>query len=118
METDAPCIVAMQKMLQDAPEPPLSLAQGIVHWQPPESALKAAQEAVTKPEINSYGADDGNPQLRAILKEKLAKQNGLVINTPFDHLTLKDKLLYTGQLRSDGHNRRESGIHEPGPHFT
>jgi len=65
-------------MLRDAPEPPLSLAQGIVHWTPPVEALMAAQAAVMLPATSLYGADDGDPELRAVLKDKLARQNGLV----------------------------------------
>ena len=76
-ETDAPCIVAMQKMLRDAPEAPISLAQGIVHWSPPSLALEAAQAAVMLPATSAYGADDGNPELRSMLKTKIAEQNGL-----------------------------------------
>ena len=34
--------VQMQDMLRDAPNPPLSLAQGIVHWQPPGAAAAAS----------------------------------------------------------------------------
>lgn len=78
--TDAPTIVAMQTMLarhQYREGGILSLAQGIVHWAPPESALAAARAAVEEPDSSLYTADDGLPALRAALREKVATENGL-----------------------------------------
>ncbi|CAK9011310.1 unnamed protein product [Durusdinium trenchii] len=74
--TDEPCIVAMQRMLRGK-EGIMSLAQGIVHWAPPPEALEAVRTAADEPDTNSYCADDGLPSLRAALKEKLRKENGL-----------------------------------------
>ena len=76
-ETDTPCIVAMQQMMRGKSDI-LSLAQGIVHWPPPAEALSAAQAAVLEPTTNLYGADDGLPELRAALKDKVKAENGLV----------------------------------------
>ncbi|KAL3921133.1 MAG: hypothetical protein SGPRY_005006, partial [Prymnesium sp.] len=76
-ETDTPCIVAMQQMLRGKANV-LSLAQGIVHWPPPPSALAAAQSQVLSAETSLYGADDGLPELRAALKRKVQQDNGLV----------------------------------------
>ena len=75
--TDAPVIVSMQQMLRGK-EGVLSLAQGIVHWSPPDEAMQAARAAVDEPNTSLYGADDGLPELRAALKLKLAEQNGIV----------------------------------------
>ena len=75
--TDAPVIVKMQQMLRGK-EDVLSLAQGIVHWSPPEEALQAARAAVGEPSVSLYCADDGLPELRAALKLKLAEENGIV----------------------------------------
>ena len=75
--TDAPVIVSMQQMLRGK-EGILSLAQGIVHWSPPEEALQAARAAVDEPNTSLYCADDGLAELRAALKLKLAEQNGIV----------------------------------------
>lgn len=74
--TDEPCIVAMQRMLRGK-EGILSLAQGIVHWAPPEAALAAAARAATEADSNAYGADDGLWELRLALKEKLLEENQL-----------------------------------------
>jgi katanin p60 ATPase-containing subunit A1 len=77
LETDTPCIVQMQEMLRGK-EGVLSLAQGIVHWPPPPEALAAACAAAEDPSSCLYCADDGLPELRAALKQKLERENGLV----------------------------------------
>jgi len=77
LETDTPCIVTMQAMLRGKAGV-LSLAQGIVHWAPPPEALAAARASIDDPASCMYCADDGLPELRSALKEKLARENGLV----------------------------------------
>lgn len=74
--TDTPCIVTMQQMMRGR-EGVLSLAQGIVHWSPPQSALEAAAASALDASTSLYGADDGLPELRTALKAKLAAENGL-----------------------------------------
>ena len=74
--TDVPCIVQMQKMLRGKTDV-LSLAQGIVHWTPPETALAAGRAAMNEPDTSLYGADDGIPALREALKLKLRDENGI-----------------------------------------
>jgi len=71
-----PCIVQMQQMLRGKSDI-LSLAQGIVHWPPPEAALAAGRNAMSEADTSLYGADDGMPALRAALVEKLRVDNGL-----------------------------------------
>eukprot|EP00930_Biecheleria_cincta_P056884 TRINITY_DN42900_c0_g1_i1.p1 TRINITY_DN42900_c0_g1~~TRINITY_DN42900_c0_g1_i1.p1 ORF type:complete len:430 (+),score=88.40 TRINITY_DN42900_c0_g1_i1:28-1317(+) len=75
-QTDEPCIVAMQRMLRGK-EGILSLAQGIVHWAPPQEATEAAAKAAREPDTNAYCPDDGLPALRDALKAKLREENGL-----------------------------------------
>ena len=75
-QTDTPCIVTMQQMMRGR-EGVLSLAQGIVHWSPPPSALEEATGFVHEAATSLYGADDGLPELRTALKAKLAAENGL-----------------------------------------
>ena len=75
--TDVPCIVQMQQMLRGKTDV-LSLAQGIVHWPPPEQALAAGRAAMLEPDTSMYGADDGILPLRDALKAKLAAENGIV----------------------------------------
>ena len=74
--TDTPCIVTMQQMMRGR-QGVLSLAQGIVHWSPPQSALEAAAASALDASTSLYGADDGLPELRTALKAKLAAENGL-----------------------------------------
>merc|ERR1719401_1003273 len=75
--TDTPCIVTMQDMMRGK-EGLMSLAQGVVHWQPPPSALEAVASAATgENSISSYCEDDGIPQLRTALAAKLREENGL-----------------------------------------
>mmetsp|Transcript_3047 Transcript_3047/g.5771 ORF Transcript_3047/g.5771 Transcript_3047/m.5771 type:complete len:432 (+) Transcript_3047:53-1348(+) len=76
LQTDEPCIVQMQRMLAGKPDV-LSLAQGIVHWQPPKAALDAAASFVYDPRASRYCPDDGIPELREALAHKLAAENGL-----------------------------------------
>lgn len=76
LSTDEPCIVATKRLVSSVPGT-LSLAQGIVYWQPPPSALKRASEAILQPSCNSYGPDEGSPELREALKQKIKSQNGL-----------------------------------------
>ena len=76
-DTDAPVIVGMQQMLKGKSDV-MSMAQGIVHWSPPAEALQAARTALDEPQTSLYCADDGLPALRDALKEKLARDNGLV----------------------------------------
>jgi len=74
--TDVPCIVTMQGMMKGK-ENIMSLAQGIVHWQPPPSVAKAVSEAASQPSSNSYCATEGLPELREALTKKLQVENGL-----------------------------------------
>ena len=45
--------------------------QGVVHWQPPEEALAKIKGLVDEPTTSHYGADDGLPELREALLEKV-----------------------------------------------
>ena len=77
-ETDQP-IITTTKALVTATPGTMSLAQGIVHWEPPADAIERAQSSIVnnKTVVNGYGPDEGNPELRARLKRKLEEENGL-----------------------------------------
>ncbi|RZS01846.1 hypothetical protein BHM03_00031787 [Ensete ventricosum] len=49
----------------------LILMQGVVYWQPPEQALEKIKELVWDPSTSRYGADEGLPELRQALIEKV-----------------------------------------------
>uniref|UniRef100_A0A0E0JEU3 Aminotransferase class I/classII large domain-containing protein n=1 Tax=Oryza punctata TaxID=4537 RepID=A0A0E0JEU3_ORYPU len=74
VETDAPVMV---KELLRGNKDVMSLAQGVVYWQPPEAALNKIKEIVWEPSISKYGSDDGLPELREALLEKLRRENKL-----------------------------------------
>ncbi|KAL5651403.1 hypothetical protein ACJX0J_036861, partial [Zea mays] len=48
----------------------MSLAQGVVYWQPPESAMAKVEKIIREPTLSKYGSDDGLPELREALLEK------------------------------------------------
>ncbi|GAB5354303.1 hypothetical protein AAMO2058_000107300 [Amorphochlora amoebiformis] len=78
--TDVPCIVQMQHMLaryKDRPGGVASLAQGIVHWGPPEEAMEAAQKAISDSTMNLYGPVDGSPELKQAIQDKLESENNI-----------------------------------------
>ncbi|KAJ9522315.1 hypothetical protein QJQ45_008209 [Haematococcus lacustris] len=78
LATDAACI-DKTKQLTAATPGAVSLAQGIVHWQPPPQALKVAVEKLqSDPQgVSGYGPTQGLPALRDALKSKLRDKNGL-----------------------------------------
>lgn len=76
LETDMPVMVQMQELLREAKNA-VSLAQGVVYWQPPEKALEKVKDLVTKPQVSRYGNDEGIPELRAALIDKLRDENNL-----------------------------------------
>ncbi|KAH9604841.1 hypothetical protein KSS87_022660 [Heliosperma pusillum] len=53
-------------------------AEGVVYWQPPKRALEKVKELVFEPQISRYGADEGLPQLRDALTQKLERENELI----------------------------------------
>uniref|UniRef100_A0A0D9UXH1 Aminotransferase class I/classII large domain-containing protein n=1 Tax=Leersia perrieri TaxID=77586 RepID=A0A0D9UXH1_9ORYZ len=77
VETDAPVMVKMQELLRGNKDV-MSLAQGVVYWQPPEAALNKVKDIVWEPSISKYGSDDGLPELREALLDKLRRENKLM----------------------------------------
>ena len=57
-----------------------SLAQGVVYWLPPESTQRALLNALQDQSaqvLHTYGPDEGLPDLRKALENKLCHENGL-----------------------------------------
>ncbi|KAF2323294.1 hypothetical protein GH714_034501 [Hevea brasiliensis] len=77
LETEMPVMVQIQELIRGAKNA-MSLAQGVVHWQPPKQALEKVKELVWDPSISRYGADEGITELREALTVKLRKENKLV----------------------------------------
>ncbi|XP_040370562.1 aromatic aminotransferase ISS1 isoform X3 [Rosa chinensis] len=72
MDTEMPVMVQIQQLIRGAKNA-VSLAQGVVHWQPPKQALDKVKELVWEPSISRYGADEGMPELREALVKKVAR---------------------------------------------
>ncbi|KAL3824333.1 hypothetical protein ACJIZ3_020362 [Penstemon smallii] len=78
--TENPVMVQIQELIRGVKDC-VSLAQGVVYWQPPKKALEKVQELVWEPSISRYGADEGLPELReALLRDenKLHKSSVMV----------------------------------------
>ncbi|XP_010429976.1 PREDICTED: uncharacterized protein LOC104714344 [Camelina sativa] len=76
LATELPVMVEIRKLMKELTNP-MSLAQGVVHWQPPQKALDKVKELVWDPTISSYGPDEGLPELRMALLNKLREENKL-----------------------------------------
>ncbi|CAN6936729.1 BnaC06g40630D [Brassica napus] len=76
MGTDMPVMAQIRKLMAELTNP-MSLAQGVVHWQPPQKALDKVKELVCDPKVSSYGPDEGIPELRQALQKKLREENKL-----------------------------------------
>ncbi|XP_047958264.1 aromatic aminotransferase ISS1 [Salvia hispanica] len=74
--TETPVMVEMQKLIRGV-KGCVSLAQGVVYWLPPKEALEKVQELVWEPSVSRYGADEGLPELREALMDKLSNENKL-----------------------------------------
>ncbi|KAJ4909006.1 Pyridoxal phosphate (PLP)-dependent transferases superfamily protein [Raphanus sativus] len=74
--TDVPVMTQIRKLMAELTNP-MSLAQGVVHWQPPEKALDKVKDIVWDPLVSSYGPDEGIPELRLALQNKLLHENNL-----------------------------------------
>jgi len=80
-----PCVVLMKEMIGQYSDQwtskggIYSLAQGVVYWKPPSTSTEALQKALLDDDacLHMYGPDEGLPELRTALKEKLAAENGL-----------------------------------------
>ncbi|XP_031487853.1 aromatic aminotransferase ISS1 [Nymphaea colorata] len=76
IETETPVMVQIQQLLRGI-KGAISLAQGVVYWQPPDHALEKVKEVVWQPSTSQYGPDEGLPELREALTEKLRRENKL-----------------------------------------
>eukprot|EP00873_Tetraselmis_striata_P044831 jgi/Tetstr1/465095/TSEL_009823.t1 len=74
--TDPP-IITKTKALMAGAQDVMSLAQGIVHWAPPEAAVAAATQALQGSQVHQYGPTEGLPELREALRRKLREENAL-----------------------------------------
>nr|XP_029121242.1 aromatic aminotransferase ISS1 isoform X2 [Elaeis guineensis] len=87
LETDTPVMVQIQELIRKAKNP-ISLAQGVVYWQPPAQALDKVKEIVWEPSTSRYGADEGLPELRHALVEKAFVNIVLTLCDPGDSVVM------------------------------
>ncbi|KAG2324552.1 hypothetical protein Bca52824_007280 [Brassica carinata] len=73
---EVPVMTQIRKLMAELTNP-MSLAQGVVYWQPPQKALDKVKDLVWDPVISSYGPDEGLPELREALHKKLREENKL-----------------------------------------
>ncbi|PIN07573.1 Kynurenine aminotransferase, glutamine transaminase K [Handroanthus impetiginosus] len=74
--TENPVMVQVRELIRVGKDC-VSLAEGMVYWQPPKQALEKVQELVWEPSVSRYGSDEGLPELREALMEKLKHENKL-----------------------------------------
>lgn len=71
-----PIIPVVGAWVRNTPDT-LSLGQGMVSYPPPQSAMQAIQGFGNQAEHHLYGSPLGQPQLLALIKEKLRTDNGI-----------------------------------------
>eukprot|EP00252_Welwitschia_mirabilis_P005945 TRINITY_DN1653_c0_g1_i2.p1 TRINITY_DN1653_c0_g1~~TRINITY_DN1653_c0_g1_i2.p1 ORF type:complete len:400 (-),score=84.52 TRINITY_DN1653_c0_g1_i2:187-1386(-) len=76
LETETPVMVQMQELLRSVKDC-MSLAQGVVYWKPPEQAMEKVKTTIFESSTSNYGADEGIPELRNALIQKLHRENKL-----------------------------------------
>jgi aromatic aminotransferase len=100
LHTLDPCVVLMKDLMGQHANlwrdkgGIVSLAQGVVYWTPPASAMTAMKDAMqadedtaaakcpsssssSAPQLHMYGPDEGVWELRQVLQDKIARENGL-----------------------------------------
>jgi aromatic aminotransferase len=83
LDTLDPCVILMKNMMADYEHEwsdrggIYSLAQGIVYWEPPSTVLDAIEEGIHSKTLHQYCPDEGLPELRLALLQKLDNENNL-----------------------------------------
>lgn len=71
-----PIIPIIGQLIADNPDT-ISLAQGVVYFDPPQQVLQHASDFGHKPTDHKYGPVQGNTQLLQLIEEKLWLENGI-----------------------------------------
>lgn len=95
-----PCVVLMKNLLAkyqhlyQGENKMYSLAQGVVYWNPPESASDAMISALKDQnnDLHQYSPDEGIPEFIAAFKKKLKREN----NLPSSNATSIDVVITAG----------------------
>lgn len=75
----SPIIPVIGELIKNSPGT-ISLGQGVVHYQPPETAMSLLPKFLAEPKNHLYQAVVGLPELLTALGTKLSKFNGIDIN--------------------------------------
>lgn len=73
-QVQEPVVPVIAALIRENPGT-LSLGQGVVGYGPPHAAMARMMESI--PSCHAYGPVQGLPELRAVLAEKLARENGI-----------------------------------------
>ncbi len=71
-----PDVAALIRQYSDT----ISLGQGMVHYAPPPSSMEILSEFGAQESVHKYQGVNGDPQLIEALREKLAAENGIVVD--------------------------------------
>lgn len=85
LETLDPCVVLMEGLMQKYVNHwkdkggVISLAQGVVYWEPPKECQEALINELSKPGngLHTYSPSQGTPELITAVQNKLSTENGL-----------------------------------------
>ncbi|MDF9391937.1 MULTISPECIES: pyridoxal phosphate-dependent aminotransferase [Methylococcus] len=72
----APIIPVIAAMIREHPGG-ISMGQGVAWYGPPRRALERMREFGERPDQHRYGPVEGLPELRALMAEKLERENGI-----------------------------------------
>ncbi|MFM5898697.1 MAG: pyridoxal phosphate-dependent aminotransferase, partial [Dolichospermum sp.] len=75
----SPIIPVIGELIKNSPGT-ISLGQGVVHYQPPETAMSLLPNFLAEPKNHLYQAVVGVPELLTALAAKLSIFNGIDIN--------------------------------------
>jgi aspartate/methionine/tyrosine aminotransferase len=73
-----PIIPLLAKWISESPGT-ISLAQGIVHYPPPNSSFEYLKNKLTNPLINKYNIIEGIPELSEQITKKLKRDNSIIL---------------------------------------
>ena len=83
----APIIPIIGDWLRRYPDS-ISLGQGVVFYGPPDAALRAARDYPAEPTAHRYGPVEGEPELHAAIRDKLATDNAISVDADKQQLVV------------------------------
>ena len=116
----SPVIPELAALVRQSPGS-LSLAQGMVGWDPPETVPRAVAEALAAggPELHRYGALQGDSPLLEAVSTKLLSQNGLDLDGAAVLVTAGSNMAFSAvvQVIAEGSPAGPSEVILPLPYY-